>query len=126
MTSPAATFTDADGAVREWARDSVPSVSRRVFFGVNNDAPFPQIRVWRLPSIDESALYQFDIWGTTLASAQAVAIELANAAGQLARYTHGDTTLKGADVERKYPQPDPESDRPRVVVDVTFAAYASA
>jgi hypothetical protein len=124
VTAPAIPFTDVDGAVRAWARDTVPVVERRVFFAPNNKAPFPQIRVWRLPSVDEAALFQFDVWGGSLQDAQDIANALANAAERLGRYTHGDTVLLGAVVERKSPQPDPESDRPRVVVDVTFTAVA--
>ena len=124
-TAPQFVHSDVDGAVRAWARAAVTSVSGRVFFAPNNSAPHPQIVVNRLPSPDWAALYQFDVWADSLGAAQSTAIDLANALEGLASYTSGGSTLKSADVLRRHPQPDPESDRPRVIVDATVAGYAA-
>jgi hypothetical protein len=117
--------TDVDGAVRAWARAALGGLAGRVFFAPNNAAPFPQVVVNRLPSPDWAALYQFDVWADNLAAAQSTAITLSNALEGLATWTSGATTLKSATVLRRHPQPDPESDKPRVVVDATVAGYAA-
>jgi hypothetical protein len=123
MTAEARVFVDVESPVREWARDNVPSVGRRVFFGVNNQAPFPQVRVWRITGVDEAARFQFDVWADHLAQSAQIAAELATAAEQITGYTHAGVRLAGAVVESVRPNPDPESDKPRHIVDVTFTAY---
>lgn len=124
MVAEARTYVDIESALREWARDAVTSVNRRVFFGPNNSAPFPQIVVFRIAGTDDRCLIQFDAWGESKAQAAAVAAELQTAADQLSRYAHNGVLLHGALVEGARWQPDEESDQPRYIVDMTVMATA--
>lgn len=120
------TWVDVESAVREWLRDSVASISRRGFFGVNNSAPFPQIVLRRIGGPDDSCLVRFDVWGDTKAEAASVAADLATAADALAAYTHDGVILHGASVDQSRWLPDVDSDLPRYIVDVTFVASSAA
>lgn len=125
MVAEPRTFVDIEPALREWARDHVPSVNRRVFFGFNASAPFPQIVLFRVFGPDDRALIQWDVWAEAKAQAAEIAAELATAADAIGRYTHDGVLLHGAVVESVRWQPDDESDQPRYVVDTTVMATAS-
>lgn len=121
-------WVDIESAIREWARDSVSEVERRVFFGPKGDAEYPQIVVMRIGGPDDDCLIQFDVWGAKnggKGAAGAIAAKLATAADALARYTHDGILLHGAQVISSRWLPDFESDQPRYVIDVTFTATAS-
>lgn len=126
MVAEARTWVDVEGAVRQWARQALPSLSGRVFFGFNGAATptFPQLVLFRVGGPDDRCLIQFDVWGSSKAEAASTAAALATAADALSRYTHGGALLHGALVEGVRWQPDEESDQPRYVVDVMFTATA--
>lgn len=125
MVAQAVVWVDVEACVRAWARDQ-DLADRRVFFGVNNQAPFPQIILHRIGGTDEDCLIQFDCWAATKADSAALAAELASACDDLHRYEADDVLLHGAAVDSVRWFPDPESDQPRHVVDVTFVATATA
>lgn len=124
MVAEARAWVDVEIAVREWARDSVESVGRRVFFGVDNNAAMPQIAMSRISGPDSACLIQFDCWAKGKAAAAALAAELATAADELSRYEHEGVLLHGADPFDLSWQPDEESNTPRYVVQVLFTATA--
>src|SRR5690554_4645770 len=99
MVAEPRTYVDIESAVREWARDSVPGVERRVFFGANNHAAMPQIVLFRIAGPDDRCLIQFDVWAAGKAQAAQMAAELATAADAIGRYTHDGVLLHGAAVE---------------------------
>lgn len=119
-------YVDVEGAIREWARDAVVSVAGRVFFGAAK-AALPQIVVQRIGGPDGDALVQFDVWGTDKEEIDLTAAELATAIDDLRRYISDDGTvlLHGAAVTGIRWLPDPESDRPRAIVDAVFCASAA-
>lgn len=143
MVAEARTWVDVEAAVRAWARDAVPSVERRVFYGYSRQvATSSQIAVQRIAGPDDACLIQFDVWGVgpdgrpnKTASAR-IAAELSTAADALGRYTFepGDdeedealpaVLLHGALVEHVRWQPDEESGAARYVVEATFTATAT-
>ena len=126
MVAEPRTWVDVESAVRAWAREALPVLDDRVFFGVSNDADMPQVALTRIAGPDDRCLIQFDVWGETKAAAAALAADLATAADALGRYTHDTTLLLGARVESVRWQPDEESDTPRYIVDVTFTASATS
>jgi hypothetical protein len=123
MVAEPRTWVPVTKVVREWARDSVLSIDRRVFRGVSR-APFPQIIPMRISGPDDDCLIQFDVWGAPGGADQAeqVAADLATAADALGRYTSDGVILHGARVEDVRWQPDDESDQPRFIVQITFFA----
>lgn len=132
MVAEARDHGDVEEAVRQWARDNVlPSsgagnVNRRVFFGYDKNAAFPQIAAFKISGPDDQCLVQFDVWGGSRAQAARIAAELQTAAEKLSRYESGNVLLKGAEVfEGSLWQPDEESKRPRYVVQITFSAWAT-
>jgi hypothetical protein len=125
MAAEAAVFVDVDGALRQWTRDAVPSVNRRVFFGAGK-AALPQITVQRLTGRDEAAIYTFHVWAEKHEQAAMVAAELATAIEAIAGYTHDGVLIHGGAVQTIQNRPDPRSARPRFVVDATFAVTAAA
>lgn len=125
MVAEARTWVDVESAVREWARDSVTSVGRRVFFAANNRVEFPQIALFRIAGPDDRCLIQFDCWADHKATAADLAAELATAADQIGRYTSDGVILHGANVDNVRWQPDEESAQPRYVVDITFFATSA-
>lgn len=126
MPAEAATWVDVEGAVRAWAREQLPGLDGRVFFGVNNAVPDPQVVLHRVAGTDADCLIQFDVWAASKAQAASIAAALATAADALSRFTADGVLLHGALVESVRWQPDEESDAPRYVVEVTFTATASA
>lgn len=126
MVAEPRTWVDVDGALREWARDHVAGVGRRVFFGANVKAAYPYLVVSRIGGPDDRVLVQVDAWGSTQAQAAAAARELCDAADGLSRYRHNGALLHGARVESVRWQPDDESATPRYIVDLTVSATADA
>src|ERR1051326_9081882 len=126
MVAEPRTWVDVEGAVREWARDNVDEVSRRVFFGYNEAAALPQIVLFRIGGPDDRCLIQFDVWGKPKAQAASVAAKLATAADELSRYVTEGVILHGSVVESVRWQPDEERDTRRYVGDVMSTATARA
>ena len=126
MVAEPRTWVDVEGAVRAWAREALPALSGRVFFGFNAAASpaYPQIVLFRIGGPDDRCLIQFDVWAASKADAALTAAELATAADALRRYAHGGALLHGALIDSVRWQPDQESDQPRYVVDVLFTATA--
>lgn len=130
MVAEPRTHVDVEGAVRAWAREALTSLDGHVFFGVNDalaKAKATQVVLAKVAGDDMAALIQFDCWGATKAVAFAAAAELSSAAEQLGRYAGFDGVLLiGANVESDGRWlPDPESDLPRYVVDITFTAVSA-
>lgn len=128
MVAEARTWVDVEGAVRSWARDSIDLIGRRAFFGYSAGAARvgAQVVLTRLGGPDDEALFQFDCWASTKEATAVLAAEVASEADALARYVSGETLLHGAVVESIRWVPDPVSDAPRHVVDVTFTATAAS
>jgi len=126
MVAEPRTWVDVESAVRAWARDALPALDGRVFFGASNDAAMPQVVLIRIAGPDDRCLIQFDVWADAKAAAAALAADLATAIDAMGRYTHEDTLLLGARVESVRWQPDAESDTPRYVVEATFTASATS
>ena len=124
MVAEPSTWVDVEDAVRAWAREALPAIEGRVFFGASNDAAMPQVVLSRIGGADGRCLIQFDVWAKTKATAAQLAASLATAVDGLGRYTHGTTLLLGARVEGVRWLPDEESDTPRYVVEATFTASA--
>lgn len=122
-------MVDVEIAVREWARDVVTSVDRRVFLGINVNAQFPQLVLTRIGGPDDACLIQFDVWGAKgqRPETAALAAELATAAEALARYRHEGVVLHDARFDSTQWLPD-DTDAtkpiPRYIVEVTFMATA--
>lgn len=129
MVAEPVKFVDVEKAVSEWARDNVPIVNRRVFFGPNNKISTSQIVVSRIAGVDSDCLIQFDCWpavGGGKVGALAIAMQLATEADKLSYYATGDCVLKQAVVEQVRWQPDEESNAPRYIVEATFSAWPSS
>lgn len=124
MVAEAKLWGDVEGTVRSWARDTMIEVDGRVFFGANNQAPFPQIVLFRVSGPDDEVLIQFDVWAANKAQAASLAAALATAVDGVHGYTAGGVVLKAALVEGVTWQPDDESNRERYVVQATFSAWA--
>lgn len=125
MVAEALAWVDVESAVRQWARDVLPDVERRVFFEPNEKTDATgkaQVVLFRISGRDEAALIQLDVWARSKAQAAEIAAALASAAEELSRYAHGGALLLGAYVESVRWQPDEESGRPRYVVEITFTA----
>lgn len=126
MVAEARTWVDIESALRSWARDAVPSVDRRVFFGVNDRAAMPQIVLFRIFGPDDRALIQFDAWGDTKSQAASVGAELCTALDALSHTVYGDVILHGSRVDAVRWQPDEESDQPRYTIDAVVMASANS
>ncbi|MBM4438462.1 MAG: hypothetical protein FJ029_14820 [Actinobacteria bacterium] len=122
----ARTWVDVERAVRAWARQVLPDLEGRVFFGASNGARMPQVVLTRVAGPDDRCLIQFDVWAETKAAAAGVAAVLATAAERLGRYVGDGVLLHGARVESVRWQPDEESDAPRYIVEATFTAGAAS
>jgi hypothetical protein len=112
---------DVEDAVREWGRQTLTS---RVFFGVNNDADFPQVIVRRIGGPDAECLIQFDVWGDTKNQAALAAAELATGLLALSGFDHAGMRLHGASEPSTRWLPDENSDDPRYIVETTVFATA--
>jgi hypothetical protein len=124
MVAEAREWVQVQKIVQAWARANVASVDRRVFFGANNKAAYPQIVAFKIGGPDDAALIQFDVWANTETQAAQIAAELCTVADQLSRYEHEAGMLKGAVViDSGQWQPDEESNKPRYIVQIEFSAW---
>jgi hypothetical protein len=126
MVAEPRTWVDVEAAVRAWAREVLPSLGGRVFFGYSRDAAKSQVVLMRIGGTDDACLIQFDCWGESKSQAAAIASDLATAIDALGRYTSGGVLLHGAVVENVRWQTDRESDEQRYTVDATFTATATS
>jgi hypothetical protein len=126
MVAEAVTWVDVRGPIRAWARDNVESADRRVFLARSDQAPLPQIVLFRIGGPDSSVLIQFDCLARSEAEAEAVAADLCTQIDSLARYEHDGVLLTGAAVESSRGVPDPDTNDPRFIVDATFVVSAAA
>jgi hypothetical protein len=121
MVAEARTAVDVDAAVRDWLRTVVDVP---VFYGVNNDAPFPQIAIMRMGGVDEAARYQIDVWGGTRNEAAQTASDVGTALSDC-RHDFDNVRLHAATWQLTRWFPDQESDTPRFIVEAVFTAYAN-
>lgn len=112
---------DVEAAVRAWGRDALGA---KVFFGVNQDAAFPQVIVRRVGGPDDRALIQFDCWGDTKAQAAATAAELATELTGIGTVDYAGVRIHDAVWLGTQWLPDPESDTPRYIVEANFMVSA--
>lgn len=124
MVAEARLWGDVEITVRTWARAALPQLTGRVFFAGEGKALFPQIALFRVSGVDSEALIQFDVWARTKAQAAQVAADLASAADAVSGFRANGVQLKSTRVEGIDWLPDQESNMPRYVVQVTFAAWA--
>jgi hypothetical protein len=118
-------LVELDEAVREWARDLVPSLGRRVFFDYRDNAHHPQASAHYITGPQESALYQFNVWGRTWLEANTAASDLEQVADNSARHEVDGVIVHGTVlVDRRRYEPDEESRQPRFIVEVRFVATA--
>ena len=122
MVAEPRVWADVEMAVREWARDAVASLGRRIFFSYSSDAVFPQVALRRIPSPDDACLIQFDVWGDNKAQAAQYSSALATAIDGLSRFEYQNVILLGASVDSSGYIPDPENNKPRYIVQATFVA----
>lgn len=111
---------DVEKAVRAWAR----AQGFTAFFGVNNNGTFPQLVIQRVAGPDSDVLVQFDVWGGTKAEAAATAASLRTALTGLSSYDFDGIRLHGASDPSARWLPDPDSDRPRYIVEASFYSTA--
>jgi hypothetical protein len=122
MVAEAYVAVDVEKAVRAWAR----SLGFTAFFGTNNSGSFPQVVIQRVAGPDEDCLMQFDVWGGTKAEAATVAADLRSALSGLSSYDFDGIRLHAASDASARWLPDPESDRPRYIVEATVTASSTA
>lgn len=134
-------FVDAEAAAKAWARADaaiVALVAARVFLGVNNEAPFPQLVVERSgggPQASEAPLddarIQFSCWATSRRSAATLAYTVMSSAESMTGSTPmgAEAVGKGA---RTVLGPlyltsdaDEKAGRYRYVVDIEFTLNAA-
>lgn len=123
------TFVDVEAVVREWARDNVTSVDRRVFFIASGDAPLPQIVVTREGGPDDAVKIVFTILGDNKKGTAAVAVELATAIDALDRYENDGVLLCSGLVDSIGWAPNETAAKlpaPRYEVKATFVAAAAS
>lgn len=126
MVAEPRTWVDVEGAAREWARDFVPSVDRRVFFGPQMNNVFPFVVVQQIGGPDDRALLQFEVFADTKMAAMSVLNELAGAVDRMTRYRHEGVILHGFSLPQgKTWLPDTASDKPRYILDVVVTATAA-
>jgi hypothetical protein len=127
MVAEARLHGDVEQCVRTWARGALPSIDGRVFFGANNQAAMPQVSLFRVSGPDHEVLIQFDVWASKSqgkAQAAQLAAELETAADGVGGFISDGVQLKSARIEDNQWLPDDESNLPRYIVQVTFAAWA--
>lgn len=124
MVAEPRTWVDVEALVRQYLRDAVPELGRRVFFGADARAELPQAVVFRIAGPDDSALVQVDVWAATKAEAAAVATVVAGALDRAARFVHDGAVLVGASVDNIRWMPDDDSNLPRYIVESTVFATA--
>lgn len=120
MVAEAYIAVDVEKAVRAWAR----AQGFVAFFGVNNNGTFPQVVIQRVAGPDEDCLIQLDVWGGTKAEAAAADAALRTALTALSSYDHDGIRLHGATDPSSRWLPDPNTDRPRYIVETSVTATA--
>jgi len=110
---------DVEAAVRAWARDVLDV---KVFFGVNQEADFPQVIIRRVGGADDRALIQFDCWADTKADAAAAAAQLCTELTGVGTVDYEGVRLHDALWLGTRWLPDEASDTPRYIVEAQFAA----
>lgn len=142
------TFTDAEGAVHEWAlaQPGIVSAARtntsgrpNIYLGLPNGSPMPAVSIYRSGGaprpftdvpVDEPRI-TFDCWGANRADAKALAAAVVSAAESLndsaAFMTAAGDRLHSAEVLLWLFRPDQTSQKPvpRYVVDIRFAIIAA-
>jgi hypothetical protein len=124
MVAEARQWVDVEQCIRTWARGALPGIDGRVFFGANNQAAMPQVSLFRVSGPDHEVLIQFDVWGSNKAQAAQLAAELETAADGVSGFISDGVQLKSALIVDNQWLPDDESNTPRYIVQVTFAAWA--
>jgi hypothetical protein len=135
------TFVDVEAAAKAWARadsDIAALVSTRVFLGVNNQAPFPQLIVQRVGGTAQDgnaplddATVSFSCWAASRAAAGALAYVVMSAAESMTGPTpmgsaavgHGARTVLAPLYVTS--DEDEKAGRYRYVVDVAFTIRAA-
>ena len=123
-------YPDVEGAVREWLREAVPAVGRRVFFGHPDGSSLPYLTVSRIGgaprgAVDEARL-SVHSWGSTKNSAADVARRVAAAVEGLSMTVIAPGVLAhGGTVDSFLWLPAGSAGDPRYVVDVTILASAT-
>lgn len=125
MVAEPRTWVDVESLVRQYLRDNVPVLGRRVFFGADGRADLPQAVVFRIAGPDDAAMVQVDVWAATKADAAAAAGEVAGALDRAARFRHDGAVLVGASVDSIRWMPDDDSNLPRYIVEATVYAAAA-
>lgn len=129
MVAEPRVYVDVEAAVRAWAREALPALSGRVFFGANEtlwNQGATQVVLERVSGSDDECLIQFSVWAASKVAAATTAAALATAADALGRYVHGSTLLLGAAVSNPGRWlPDEESNTPRYIVEVVFTAFST-
>lgn len=121
MVAEPYTAVDVESAVRQWTRDQ----GFVAFFGVNNNGTFPQITLQRIAGPDDDCLIQWDVWGGTKAEAATTEASLRTALTGMSVYVHDGVRLHGASDPTSRWLPDPDSDRPRYIVEASITATAA-
>jgi hypothetical protein len=123
LVAEASTSVDVTAGVIAWVKAVLPATfGTRVFSGYNSAAAQPQVVVQRIAGPDDACYIQFDVWAVGRSEAALAAAQLATMVSALARFVSGNVLLKDATVESIRWLPDPESDTPRYIVEVTFTA----
>lgn len=127
MIAEARTWVDVEYAVRAWAQAELPALGQgRIGFGINKDAPLPQIVILQIAGTDDRAWIQFDVWGSKPQAAQ-TASQLETAVDALSRYVYQDSIiLHGGLIQNRRWLIDVESNTSRYVIDTTFTTTAAA
>jgi hypothetical protein len=128
-------FGDVENVVKSWlsTTDVAAMVTRpggglSIFLAMPSSAPMPCLVLRRVgggpvPRSDlptDRARMSFSCWGDTRVSAGSLAravVAECDSLGRMSPWVSGPTTLYGADVLSVLWLPDPDSDKPRYIVD---------
>jgi hypothetical protein len=122
MVAEAYVAVDVEKAVRTWLR----SHGFTAFFGTNNNGSFPQVVLWKIRGNSDGSFLQFDVWGGTKEQAAQTANNLALTLSGMSTVVVDGIRLHGAVVTNDGQWlPDPQTDRPRYVVEATVVATAA-
>lgn len=120
MVAEPYTAVDVESAVRQWTRDE----GFTAFFGANNNGSFPQIVIHRVAGPDDDCLIEWTVWGGTKQEAADTEAALRTSLSGLSNYVHDGIRLHGASDPTSRWLPDPDSDRPRYIVEASVTATA--
>lgn len=126
MVAESRTWVDIEKALREWLKDALTGMGRRVFFASPSNAVMPQVVLFRIAGPDDECLMQFDVWGSSKVQAAQAAAQLATTLDGLTRFEFEGVLLMGADVQSISWTPDEESTTPRYIVQALITAYAGS